>query len=119
MPCGCGNNLNTISKPDSEYMILGGKRRNTKKRQNKKKSNKKKSNKKKSVKQKKKSVKQKKKSNKKKSVKRKKKIMLGGSSLLGDNTTNPQHYVAKLVGEPLTSSYVFQQPISNIRNYTV
>ena len=105
MPCGCGNNLSTILKSDSEYMILGGKRRNTKKRQNKKKSNKKKSN--------------KKKSNKKKSVKRKKKIMLGGSSLLGDNTTNPQHYVAKLVGEPLTSSYVFQQPISNIRNYTV
>ena len=94
-------------------MILGGKRRNTKKRQNKKKSrrnDKKKSNKKKS---------NKKKSNKKKSVKRKKKRMLGGSSLLGDNTTNPQHYVAKLVGEPLTSSDVFRQPISEVRNYTV
>ena len=95
MPCGCGNNLNTISKPDSEYMILGGKRRNTKKKQNKKKSN------------------------KKKSMKRKKKRMLGGSSLLGYNTTEPQHYVAKLVGEPLTSSDVFRQPISEVRNYTV
>jgi hypothetical protein len=100
MPCGCGNNLNTISKPDSEYMILGGKRRNTKKKQNKKKSNKKKSN-------------------KKKSMKRKKKRILGGSSLLGYNTTEPQHYVAKLVGEPLTSSDVFRQPISEVRNYTV
>lgn len=106
MPCGCGNNLSTISKPDSEYMILGGKRRNTKKRQNKKKSRR--NDKKKS-----------RKNNKKKSVKQKKKRMLGGSSLLGDNTTNPQHYVAKLVGEPLTSSDVFRQPISEVRNYTV
>lgn len=96
MPCACGNNLSTISK--SDYMILGGKRRNTKKRQNKKKSRR---------------------NNKKKSVKRKKKRMLGGSSLLGDNTTEPQQYVAKLVGEPLTSSHVFEQPISDIRNYTV
>ena len=103
MPCGCGNNLNTISKPDSEYMILGGKRRNTKKRQNKKKSRRN----------------DKKKSNKKKSMKRKMKRMLGGSSLLGYNTTEPQHYVAKLVGEPLTSSDVFKQPISEVRNYTV
>ena len=52
-------------------------------------------------------------------MKRKKKRMLGGSSLLGYNTTEPQHYVAKLVGEPLTSSDTFKQPISDVRNYTV